>query len=94
MPNFCCPINRRYGFGHSAFCDNHPDKGAGFLSYPDGIGDVRFTYRDGSTHTLKRVQFETIGGDPNGHKSDTTGEFESGETFHIPNCVMWEVVYE
>lgn len=65
-----------------------------FLNYPDGIGDVRFHYRDGSTHVLRRVAFDTVGGDAHACKNDTSGEFENGEVFHVPNVLWWEVIYE
>lgn len=94
MPPFCCPINDRLGVGHNIDCHKHPNRGAHWLNYPDGIGDVRFHFRDGSSHVLRRVQHESIGGDPNGNRSDTVGEFENGNVFHVPNVVWWEVVYE
>ena len=94
MPVHCCTVQSTYGVGHAIFCPENPNAGKDFLSYPDGIGDVRFHYFNGQTFTLKRVQFETIGGDPNGHISDVTGDFENGELFHVPNVAWWEVVYQ
>lgn len=94
MPNFCCNINGQFGIGHDTWCGRNVNKGKRFMTYADGIGDVRFHYRDGSTYVLRAVQYETIGGDPNGCISDTTGEFENGNTFHVPNVVWWECIFE
>lgn len=94
MPNACCDFNHIYGRGHNSYCSEHPHKGKAFMSYPDGIGDVRFHYRDGSSHVIKGVQFDTVGGDKNGHRMDVTGDFENGNIFHVPNVLWWEVVYD
>lgn len=90
----CCPLNRVYGCGHNTWCGNHPDAGKTFLTYPDGVGDVKFTYFDGQTFTVTAVQFDTIAQDPNGPSNTLTCDRMDGEMFHIPNCAMWEVVYE
>lgn len=64
-----------------------------YLSYPEGIGDVRFHYFDGRTFILKRVQFDNIGSGSAECRGDLTGELEDGEIFHVPNVAWWEVVY-
>ena len=92
MPPFCLLCRREYG--HDIFCPNHPHKGKEFLSYPEGVGDVRFHRFDGQTVTLKRVQYDTVGTIANAQPDDTSGDFENGNTFHVPNVAWWEVVYE
>lgn len=77
-----------YGYSHSPVADWERD----LQDASNGIADVRFHFRDGSSHVIKRVKFDTVGGDPNGHKSDTTGDFANGNLFHVPNVVWWEVV--
>lgn len=85
----CC-FNRCNGdVNHSPGCLIQP----AYMSYPDGMGDVRFHYFDGRTFILKRVQFDSIGSGSAECMGDLTGEFEDGEIFHVPNVAWWEVVY-
>lgn len=91
--NHCCPLNGLFGQGHNPYCDNHPHKGEEWMTYPDGVGDIRFTYFNGETLTVKRVQFTSISVDVNADKNTLSCEREDGTMFNIPNCAMWEVIY-
>jgi len=94
MPPFtCCSIARQHGIGHLKTCINNPNYGKAFLSYPDGIGDVRFHRHDGKTVTLRRVEFDSIS-EKAVTEGDLSGEFENGNTFHVPYVAWWEVIYE
>lgn len=89
--NFCTQCG--HTIGHAKDCINHPHYGKDFLTYAEGIGDVRFHRLDGKTVDLKRVEFDSIS-TVAVSEGDISGDFENGESFHVPYVAWWEVVYE
>lgn len=63
------------------------------MNYSEGEGHVRFHRTDGQVVVLRNVMFDTISNGATNY-GIVSGDFASGDPFHVPFVAWWEIFWD